>query len=110
MLQDDVTPAFLGLTPTHNPTRWVLPVAEGVTGGRGQLFGGCALGAAAVALEALTGRPLAWATCQYLANSFPPDIVDIDLKVAVTGHNVAQSPGLRARGRPGDLRRARRPG
>jgi acyl-CoA thioesterase len=83
--------AFLGLRPTHNPNRWVLPVSDGVTGGRGQLFGGCALGAAATALEVLTGRPLVWATCQYLANCFPPDIVDIDLRVAVAGHQVTQA-------------------
>jgi acyl-CoA thioesterase II len=83
--------AFLGLHPTHNPTRWVLPISAGITGGRGQLFGGCALGAAALALEALTERPLAWATCQYLANAFPPDIVDIDLRVAVVGHQVTQA-------------------
>jgi len=82
---------FLGLQPTHNPRRWVLPVTSGVCGGSGQLFGGCGLGAAIAALEATTGRTLRWANCQYLAHSAPPEIVDLDVHVSVTGNVVTQA-------------------
>ena len=36
---------WLGLQPTHNPTRWYLPVVPGISTGGGFLFGGCGLGA-----------------------------------------------------------------
>ena len=47
---------WLGLEPTHNPNRWVLPVVDGLSTGGGFLFGGCGLGAAIEALEGTT-RP-----------------------------------------------------
>src|SRR4030095_12993148 len=41
---------FLGLRPTHNPHRWVLPVERGIcVRHAGFLFGGCGLGAAVTA-------------------------------------------------------------
>jgi acyl-CoA thioesterase-2 len=83
--------AFLGLEATHNRFRWVLPVVPGIcTPGR-FLFGGCGLGAAIAALEATTGRPLVWATCQYLSYARPPEYLDIDVIVAVEGHQVTQA-------------------
>ncbi len=82
---------FLGLRPSHNPYRWVLPVTPAIcTPGR-FLFGGCALGAAIAALEETTGRPLVWATAQYLSYARPPAIVDLDVAVAVEGHQVTQA-------------------
>lgn len=82
---------FLGLEATHNPGRWVLPVTPGIcTPGR-FLFGGCALGAAIEALESTTGRPLVWASCQYLSYARPPEILDLDVTVAVAGHQVTQA-------------------
>ncbi len=51
-------PHWLGLEPTHNPHRWVLPITSGIATGGGFLFGGCGLGAAIAALEGTTGRPV----------------------------------------------------
>lgn len=82
---------WLGLEPTHNPTRWILPVTPGISTGGGFLFGGCGLGAAISALEGTTGRPLIWATAQYLSYARPPSIVDIDVRVAVAGNQVTQA-------------------
>ncbi len=67
---------FLGLEPTHNPHRWVLPVTPGISTGGGFLFGGCGLAAAIAALEGTTERPVVWATAQYLSYARPPDIMD----------------------------------
>ncbi|MGY6500118.1 MAG: acyl-CoA thioesterase [Acidimicrobiales bacterium] len=82
---------WLGLEPTHNPNRWVLPVTPGISTGGGFLFGGCGLGAAIAALEGTTGRPLVWATAQYLSYARPPSIVDIDVKVVVAGNQISQA-------------------
>jgi acyl-CoA thioesterase len=83
--------AFLGLEATHNPHRWLLPVVPGLCTGGGFLFGGCGLGAAIEALEGTTGRPVVWATAQYLSYARPPSIVDLDVTIAVSGHQVSQA-------------------
>jgi acyl-CoA thioesterase II len=83
--------SFLGLTATHNPFRWTLPVTPGVCSPAGFLFGGCGLGAAIAALEGTTGRPLVWATAQYLSYARPPEVMDLDVIVPVAGHQVTQA-------------------
>ena len=75
----------------HQPAAWDLPVRVELAGGRGQLFGGVALGAVVEQLEALTGRPAVWATGQYISNAFPPDVVRLDAEVVVEGHNLTQA-------------------
>ncbi|CAN5842924.1 thioesterase family protein [soil metagenome] len=83
--------AFLGLEPTHNPTRWYLPVVPGIATGGGFLFGGCGLGGAICALEATCGRPVVWATAQYLSYARPPSVMDIDVTVVVEGRSITQA-------------------
>lgn len=82
---------WLGLQPTHNPMRWYLPVVPGISTGGGFLFGGCGLGAAIAALEGTTGRPVIWATAQYLSFARPGSVMDIDVTVAVDGRNTSQA-------------------
>jgi acyl-CoA thioesterase len=82
---------FLGLGSTHNPYRWVLEVVPGICTPGGFLFGGCALGAAIAALEVTTERPLIWATGQFLSYARPPEVVDLDVIVAVAGHQITQA-------------------
>jgi len=81
---------WLGLEPTHNPTRWVLPVTPDISTPGPFLFGGCALGAAIAALEATSGRPVVWATAQYLSYAHPPSMLDIDVTLAATGRSITQ--------------------
>ena len=92
-------PAWLGLQPTHNPMRWMLPITPGISTGHQFLFGGCGLGAAIAALEGSSGRPVVWATAQYLSYANPPSIMDIDVTIAVAGKQVTQA---RAVGHVGD--------
>ena len=80
---------FLGVE-AETPERWCMPITDDVAGGRGQLFGGCALAAALLQLEALTGKPAAWATAQFLANAFPPARVELDATVPADGYNFSQ--------------------
>jgi acyl-CoA thioesterase len=84
-------PEWLGLVPTHNPNRWCLPVVPGISTGGNFLFGGCGLGAAIAALEGTTGRPVVWATAQYLSFARPPSVLDIDVVVPAVGRRTTQA-------------------
>lgn len=79
---------------THNPRRFHLPVVRDVCvgpPGRQFMMGGVGLGSAITALEQATGRPLIWATAQYLSFAQPGSIVDIDVHLPATGKNVTQA-------------------
>ncbi len=82
---------WLGLEPTHNPHRWFLPVTNGISTGWRFMFGGCGLGAAIAALEGTTGRPVVWATAQYLSFAKVGSVVDIDVTIAVDGRATTQA-------------------
>jgi acyl-CoA thioesterase len=90
---------FLGLKATHNPHRWYLPVERKLCVRQGFLFGGCGLAAAVTALEATAGRPLVWATAQYLSYARTPSVLDLDVIVPVAGRHTTQA---RAVGLVGD--------
>lgn len=82
---------FLGVTPTHNPHRWYLPVTIGIATGDNFLFGGCALGAAIEALERTVERPVVWATAQYLSFAHVGETMDVDVTIATHGHHTTQA-------------------
>jgi acyl-CoA thioesterase len=82
---------FLGLEQSHNPFRWTLPVERHICTGGGFLFGGCGIAAAISALEGTSGRSLVWATAQYLSYAQPGEVLDIDVTVAVEGHQITQA-------------------
>jgi acyl-CoA thioesterase II len=82
---------FLGLEPTHNPFRWTLPVTRGICTSGNFLFGGCGLGAAIEALEGTSGRECIWAAAQYLSYARPGEVIDVDVTVAVEGHQMTQA-------------------
>jgi len=91
---------FMGLEPTEDSHRWRLPVTKEVTSGMGALFGGVGLGAAVEAMERHTGRPLVWATAQYLSFTRPPSVLDIEVVDAAVGHKTSQ---VRATGHVGEF-------
>jgi acyl-CoA thioesterase II len=68
-----------------------MEVTPGLSTGGGFLFGGCGLGAAISAMEATTDRSCIWATAQYLAYAKPGQILDIDVTLAVEGHQMTQA-------------------
>ena len=76
------------LQKTHNPNRWYLPVEDLICVGRPGskfLFGGVGLGSSIAAMEGTTGRPIVWATAQYLSYARPGETVDLDVIVPVSG-------------------------
>jgi len=83
--------AFYGLETTADPLVWRLPVVRGLCSGQGALFGGCGLGAAIEVLERVTGRPLVWATAQYLEFARPPAVVELEVNEVVRGHYSSQA-------------------
>ena len=83
--------SFLGLQQSHNPYRWWLPVEPHLCTGGGFLFGGCGLGAAISAMEGTSGREVVWATGQYLEYAKPGEVMDIDVRIAVEGHQITQA-------------------
>jgi acyl-CoA thioesterase len=83
--------SFLGLQQSHNPFRWSLEVTPGLSTGGGFLFGGCGLGAAISAMEATSGRQCVWATAQYLSYAKPGEVMDVDVILAVEGHQMTQA-------------------
>ncbi|MET0323594.1 MAG: acyl-CoA thioesterase [Ilumatobacteraceae bacterium] len=85
------TRTFLGLESTHNRFRWKLPVTSGISTGGDFMFGGAGLGAAIAAMEATSGRSTIWATAQYLSYARPGEVVDIDVVLAVEGHQMTQA-------------------
>ena len=87
---------FLGLEPTSNPLVWRMPITRGVSTPGQFLFGGCGLAAAVATMEEVTGRPTVWATGQYLSFAPTGATLDIEVTVAVAGHQTTQ---VRAVGR-----------
>lgn len=82
---------FYGLTATDDPRRWRFEVVPSLCSGLGALFGGCGLGACIEAIEQVTGRPLVWATGQYLSYARPGSVVTIDVNEVVRGHQISQA-------------------
>jgi acyl-CoA thioesterase len=68
-----------------------LPVTPGISTSGGFMFGGSGLGAAISALEGTSGRECVWATAQYLSYAKPGEVVDIDVTIAVEGHQITQA-------------------
>lgn len=83
--------AFLGLEPTHNRFRWKLPVTPGISTPGNFMFGGSGLAAAIAALESTSARQCVWATGQYLSYARPGEVLDIDVTIAVEGHQITQA-------------------
>src|SRR4051795_1544712 len=85
---------FFDLRATHNPHRWFMPLTPDVCVGRPDemfMFGGVGLASAIGAMERTTGRPLIWATAQYLAYARPPSVVDLDVWVPAAGKYNSQA-------------------
>jgi acyl-CoA thioesterase len=86
----DIT-TFLGLETTGDPSRFRLPVIREICGGRDSIYGGCGLAAAIEAAESFTGRPTAWATCQFLRPAHLGSVVDLRVEVLAAGRAVSHA-------------------
>ena len=85
---------FWRLTATHNPHRWYLPLDDRALRRppqRSFMFGGVGLAGGDPGHGAHCGRPVIWATAQYLSFARPPSVVDLDVWVPAHGHNTSQA-------------------
>jgi acyl-CoA thioesterase len=82
---------FLGLRSGDRGGRWSLVVTPHLLTGGGFMFGGSGLGAAISALEGESGRECVWATAQYLSYARLDETVDVDVTLAVVGHQITQA-------------------
>ena len=83
--------AFLGVVQTHDPSRWEIEVAPRLQTHGGFLWGGAGLGSSVYVMEQMTGRQLVWATAQFLSHARPPEVMSIDVDIAVEGRTVTQA-------------------
>ena len=82
---------WLGLAPVEGAgDRWQLTVQPRLCGRTGFLHGGCSLAAAATAMELATGRPLLWASAQYVARAAIDEDVTYAVTVASAGNRMSQ--------------------
>ena len=81
---------FLGMEERGDPLHWRLHVVPELTTPGNFLFGGCGLGEALVALEAASGRPTVWSTCQYLSFAPTGSVLDLTVTLAAVGGRVTQ--------------------
>jgi acyl-CoA thioesterase len=89
-----MNPQFCDLRATHNPHRWFMPLTPAVCVGPPDklfMFGGVGLAAAIGAMERTCGRPLVWATAQYLSYARPPSVVDLDVRAPAVGNHITQA-------------------
>ena len=97
------TKTFLGIEPIGQPGKadrlWATVVKTSLVTGGQFLSGGAALAAAVSAMEQLSGRPFVWATAQYLSYARTNETMEIDVTLAVVGHQITQA---RAVGHVGD--------
>jgi len=78
-------------TATDVPGRFVWTPSPLVFIPAGTLQGGAALGVAAEAMSLVTGRPLVWATGQYLSFAARGSEITFDVAVEVAGYNTTQA-------------------
>lgn len=82
---------FLGIEQTADPALILLPVGAGLTGGKGQLFGGCLVGAATGLVEDLTERPAAWVTTQFASSATTGDTIALRAEIVAGGRSITQA-------------------
>lgn len=86
--------AFYELQPLAGPLRYGFKVTPPAVVGppdRPFMMGGVGLGSAIEALEHATGRPLIWATAQFLSHAAPGSFVEISVDIDVKGRRVTQA-------------------
>ncbi|SNS27645.1 Acyl-CoA thioesterase [Sphingomonas laterariae] len=85
---------FFTLQPGSADNKWLLEVAPWLSVGAPDIafmFGGVGLGATVEAAERTTGRPVAWATTQYLAYAPRGSTVEFEVTPLVEGHHTSQA-------------------
>ncbi len=86
-----MTGDLFALDATDNPLRFRWTPSSRLFTPGSTLQGGAGLGAAVRAMEAATGRPLIWATAQYLSFAALGGEIELTVTIEVAGHNTTQA-------------------
>lgn len=78
------------MTDAGEENHWSLPLSPRISGHRGSLFGGAGLAAAIVALQEAAGKPVVWATGQFLSPTQGDVTLDLNVKLPAVGWSVTQ--------------------
>lgn len=84
-------PDLLNLRPGSRRNSWLLHVTKELGGATGTLHGGCALAAVAVAMEAISDRPVSFINGQFLSRAPLGSTVTIDVDQLVVGNRITQA-------------------
>ncbi len=79
------------MRPGDAPRTWILPLTEDECSSVGRLFGGTGLGAAVRVLEIDSGRPMVWATGQFLSHALPDEDLRIEVDLVAEGRATTQA-------------------
>lgn len=82
---------FLGLQPTDDPSRWRMPVRPRLLTHAGAIQGGAAFAGAVEAMQLVVGRPLVWASAQFVRHAGPSVTLDVDVSVELSGRQTTQA-------------------
>lgn len=86
------TRSFLGLEPVDTTDRrWAMEVRPTLVTRSKFLFGGAAHAAAVSAMEAASGRQVAWSTAQYLDYAMLGERMALDVNLVVEGNSITQA-------------------
>ena len=82
--------ALLGLSFDADGRNGRFTLTPEVSRGDGALYGGTAIAAALVAMEAATRRPCLWVTTQYVSQATLGDVIDCSVDVLSNGRHISQ--------------------
>jgi len=90
---------LLGLELGPDPRRGRFELVPALVRPDGALYGGTAIAASIVAMEAATARPTLWVTTQFVATAAVGDVIECETDVLAMGRRIAQ---VQVSGRLGD--------
>ena len=79
------------LEPTDDPLHWHVDIQPRTLTHAGAVHGGTLLAIVAEALEGAFGRPVVWATAQYLHHVGPTGTIDVVITPEIEGRNTTQA-------------------
>jgi len=90
---------MLGISIGEDPSGCQFTLVPAVARHDGGLYGGTAIAASVVAMEAATQRPVLWATTQYVSTARQGDVIECSTEIRANGRNISQ---VQVTGRTGD--------
>jgi acyl-CoA thioesterase len=81
---------MLGLEFDEDPHHGRFELSDRLARPDGALYGGTAIAASVVAMEAATGRPALWITTQFVASARVGEVIEVTTDVLAEGRRIAQ--------------------